>query len=299
MLAGNTASMEVPGVSEQAADPAALEPLAAAGGSGAGSDKADEEHDTAHAVDREVEDCPEHHPPEPRDDEACEGEPAVVGADLWNSQAPGTLQDADSMDVADGVKEVADDAQEWQLSLEEPAAACGVPEAEEDAENVDLLEEEGPPPLELPDELEETAPEAVHADGAVDISEEPCSEVLHDSQVLDGGADGAHKVAGLQQEVGIRTAAQVVCADVGSAEAVEKCISESMEENAETLVGEELVGAPQAPRDTSTLAEPLTQDDGGGRATRDSEVAEGMVDELLEETLVSMLSADAQQYAQQ
>lgn len=96
--------------------------------------------------------------------------------------------------------------------------------------------------------------------------------------------------------IGYTNQYELVCADGLGDYAVDKCISDSPEKQAEEPAPS--TKTPDTEQLSMDAAMSPAQSSGNGRETRDSDVAQAMVDEVLEETVATMLSADARGFAQ-
>lgn len=126
---------------------------ATAADNGAGEMK---EANTDATVDRAVDECSatdlagpcNHAEPEQVVDDAC------LESEIVSGQLP-KLLDAEACAASDCVEEVADNAQERDQVCEESDVLHAMDEAAQPCGNEDLLEEDDPQPLELPEVLEE------------------------------------------------------------------------------------------------------------------------------------------------
>lgn len=254
------------------------------------SDKAEEESRTASAM-------------EPGIGEEEETEhPAIIDG-MESGTDGGQLQDVtDVQDDAEETGQMVADTSEMHEDVLEHETKPEVLE-DEDAEPLDM------PQLDMPEVLEEPMQEEVLDEAEVTNSAEACCEPEVSPVDLAEGDDvhGANAQTALVPCRESMTQLLLVRAE----DAIDSGIVEGLHE-------EDMPGKSDVP-DTKEQVQPAlaagsdvdppagmaeygavmqTQASGSGRSTRESDVAEAMVDEVLEETLASMLSADAQQFPQ-
>eukprot|EP00892_Ulva_mutabilis_P005599 jgi/Ulvmu1/3410/UM016_0028.1 len=197
-------------------------------------------------------------------DDAAEAD--CVTEPQLNSHVDREVEDGEMPELEEG-ETIAETASQKQTEDAEDDQAHAEGNAWAKQEEIELMVEDVPPPLEMPELLADTGEDLVRG-GPEEALAEPCvqapnehlvDDVPETDAVADGTGKDGHSVdsaANREQQSGVNqaSAAGQLTAEFGS--------------------------------------------DVGGRVTRDSEAAEAMVDEMLEETLASMLSAEARQFAQ-
>lgn len=220
---------------------------------------------------------------------------ACLESELLADQLPES-PDTEACAALGGVEEVSDSAQEHDQGCEEVASWQVVDDTGRPCGEEDMLEEEDPQPLELPEVLEEP----VLAESEPPALPEPWPEAqaAEEDEPADACASGTyHTPVSTNNSTEHASLYQLGCADGLNERAVDICGSDSQEQPSQAPApSTESAGAETPSVDAVPMS--LAYNNGTGRETRESEVAEAMVDEVLEETLATMLSADARGFAQ-